>query len=199
MSASPRQPAEWAPHRSVFVGWPSAADLWLDNLEPAREEVGEFVRTILFPDPDDPLGLLTAGEAVDLVYRGEDARIAAEAFRQTLPNADRLALVEAPIGDVWLRDTGPVFVRAGASLAAAAFRFNGWGGKYLLPEDDRIAELLAARKNAAFERFDLVAEGGALETDGEGTIVTTRQCLLNPNRNPGLSESDVDAILRRAL
>lgn len=195
----PRQPAEWAPHRSVFIGWPSAADLWEDDLEPAREEVGEFVRTILFPDPNDPFGLMTSSEAVDLVYRGEEARRAAEAFMQTLANTERLALIEAPIGDVWLRDTGPVFSRGAEGPFAAAFRFNGWGGKYLLPEDDRVAELLAARKSAPFERFDLVAEGGALDTDGEGTFVTTRQCLLNPNRNPGLTEKDVEAVLRRAL
>lgn len=204
MTSAFRQPAEWAPHRSVFVGWPSAEDLWAENLDEARAEIAEFIRCILLPDPEDPLGLLSVGEAVDLVYRGKGPRAAAEAFRDTLPDTAPLRLVEAPIGDIWLRDTGPIFTKdAGAGLAARAFRFNGWGEKYQLPEDDAIAEHLAdacgQAPGAAFTRFDLVAEGGALETDGEGTFVTTRQCLLNRNRNPGKSEQDIEAVLKAAL
>ncbi len=194
-----RQPAEWAPHESVWIGWPSAEDLWAEDLEAAREEVGEFVRSILFPDPEDPFGLMTAGEAVDLVYRGDNARKSAEALRMTLPEASRLRLVEAPIGDVWLRDTGPIYTHVGGRIGASAFRFNGWGEKYSLPEDDRIAEIIAEKAGLTLQRFDLVAEGGALETDGEGTFVTTRQCLLNANRNPAKSEADVDRILRESL
>lgn len=200
MPTFPRQPAEWAPHESVFIGWPSAEDLWAEDIDGAREEVGEFVRSILFPDPDDPFGLISVGEAVDLVYRGPGALKAAEAFRLTLPDASRLRLVEAPIGDVWLRDTGPVYTQtASGALGAAGFRFNGWGEKYRLPEDDRIAEIIAGKTGTALTRFDLVAEGGALETDGEGTFVTTRQCLLNANRNPGKTEADIDRALREAL
>jgi agmatine deiminase len=196
----PRQPAEWAPHESVWVGWPSADELWAEDLDAAREEVGEFVRTILFPDPEDPFGLMTVGETVDLVYRGAAAKIAAESFRTTLSDPARLRLVEAPIGDVWLRDTGPVFTNeAQGSLGASAFRFNGWGDKYRLPEDDRIADLIAEKSGVPLRRFDIVAEGGALETDGEGTFVTTRQCLLNANRNPGKTEADIDRVLREAL
>ena len=194
-----RQPAEWTPHESVFIGWPSAAELWEDDLEAAQDEVAELVRCILFPDPEDPAGKATRGERVDLVYRGDDARVAAEALRLGLPDPTAMRLVEAPIGDVWLRDTGPVFVEAAIGLAATAFRFNGWGGKYDLPEDGRIADILAERDGAPLARFDLVAEGGALEPDGEGTVITTRQCLLNPNRNPGLSEADVEALLRESI
>ena len=103
--------------------------------------------------------------------------------------------MEAPIGDVWLRDTGPIFT---AKEQASAFRFNGWGGKYFLPEDDRLAAIIAEKTNVALTRFDrLIAEGGALEPDGEGTVITTRQCLLNPNRNPGLSESEIEEICAR--
>lgn len=200
MGANYRQPAEWVLHESVLVGWPSAADLWEDDLAPAQEEVGELVRAILLPDPDDETGSVTRGERVDLVYCGEDARVAAEAFRLGLPDPSMLKLIEAPIGDVWLRDTGPIFAQAGGELVASGFRFNGWGGKYELPEDDRIADILAAKANVRLHRFDrLVAEGGALEPDGEGTLITTRQCLLNPNRNPGLTEKDVEAILRDAV
>lgn len=200
MPRFPRQPAEWAPHESAWIGWPSAADLWEDDLEAAREEVGEFVRCVLYPDPDDPFGLLSEGEAVDLVLRGAEARGAAEKFRQSLPDPARLRLTEAPIGDVWLRDTGPIITRdSEGGEGATAFRFNGWGEKYRLPEDERIADILAKSARIPLARFDLVAEGGALDTDGEGTFVTTRQCLLNPNRNPGRDEKEVDAVLGAAL
>ena len=200
MTGTPRQPAEWAPHEAVWIGWPSAVDLWADDLGPARAEVEDFIRAILFPNPTDPG---ERGERVELLARGAEAIAAAEIMRARLPDPEALAVREAPIGDIWLRDTGPVFTRerqgAGA-LKASAFRFNGWGGKYQLPEDDRIADIVAGLAAADLRRFDgLVAEGGALETDGEGTFITTRQCLLNPNRNPSLSEQDIENILRESL
>lgn len=201
MKSPRRQPAEWTPHEAVWIGWPSAADLWEENLAPAQGEVAELIGAILFPDPNDEKGERMRGERVELLVRGEEARVAAEAMRLGLPDPSLVRLHEAPIGDVWLRDTGPIFVDDGAvGLTASAFCFNGWGGKYALPEDDRIAEIVAERAGARLRRFDaLVAEGGAIEVDGEGTVVTTRQCLLNPNRNPGLSEKEVEGVLREAL
>jgi agmatine deiminase len=206
MKSPRRQPAEWVPHEAVWIGWPSAGDLWGDNLGPAQAEVAELVSAIVFPDPGDEKGERVRGERVELVVRGEEARVAAEAMRLGLPDPTRVRLHEAPIGDIWLRDTGPIFVEemsvdGGAiGLVASAFRFNGWGGKYLLPEDDRIADILAARAGARLRRFDrLIAEGGALEVDGEGTVITTRQCLLNANRNPGLTEKEVNDVLKEAI
>jgi agmatine deiminase len=201
MKSPRRQPAEWTPHDAVWIGWPSAADLWEENLAPAQGEVAELIGAILFPDPNDEKGERMRGERVELLVRGEEARVAAEAMRLGLPDPTLVRLHEAPIGDVWLRDTGPIFVEDGAiGLTASAFRFNGWGGKYELPEDDRIAEIVAEKAGARLTRFDaLIAEGGAIEIDGEGTVITTRQCLLNKNRNPGLSERDVEGVLREAL
>ncbi len=201
MKSRRRQPAEWTDHEAVWIGWPSAAELWEDNLALAQGEVAELIGAICFPDPGDEKGERVRGESVELVVRGEEARVAAEAMRLGLPDPTLVRLHDAPIGDVWLRDTGPIFVEAGAiGLHASAFRFNGWGEKYLLPEDDRIAEILAERAGARLRRFDgVVAEGGALEVDGEGACITTRQCLLNRNRNPGLSERDVEAVLRESI
>jgi len=195
MLSSRRQPAEWAPHDAVWIGWPSAVDLWEDDLGPARAEVEDFIRAILFPGG----GLF--GELVHLLARGADAIAAAEIMRGRLPEPSLLTIQEAPIGDVWLRDTGPIFARDDSgALVASALRFNGWGGKYQLPEDDRIADIVAERADVRLRRFaDFVGEGGALETDGEGTFITTRQCLLNDNRNPGMSEKDVEAVLNAAF
>lgn len=188
-------------HEAIWIGWPSAADLWEDNLGPAQAEVAEFIGAICFPDPGDEAGVRVRGERVELLVRGEEARVAAEAMRLGLADPSRVRLHEAPIGDVWLRDTGPVFVEDGAiGLNASAFRFNGWGAKYLLPEDDRIAGVIAEKAGSRLRLFDgLVAEGGALEVDGEGTCITTRQCLLNRNRNPGLSEKDIEGVLAEAI
>lgn len=193
-----RQPAEWARHDAVWIGWPSAPDLWEDDLGPARAEVEDFIRAILFPGGE---GSAERGEPVRLLVRGGDALAAAEIMRGHLPDPSLVTLHEAPIGDVWLRDTGPVFARDDTgALVASAFAFNGWGGKYLLPQDDEIAALVAGLAGGRLRRFDgFVGEGGALETDGEGTFITTRQCLLNPNRNPAMSEKDVEAVLKAAL
>ncbi len=196
-----RQPAEWARHDAVWIGWPSAADLWEENLAPAQGEVAEFIGAICFPDPGDEKGERTRGERVELLVRGEEARVAAEAMRLGLPDPAAIRLRDAPIGDVWLRDTGPIFVEDDmVGTSASAFRFNGWGEKYLLPDDDRISGIVAEQAGARLRLFDaLIAEGGALEVDGEGTCITTRQCLLNKNRNPALSERDVEGVLHKAI
>ncbi|MCA8889421.1 MAG: agmatine deiminase family protein [Parvularculaceae bacterium] len=200
MKSLRRQPAEWAPHAAMWIGWPSAADLWLENLGPAQEEVAELISAICFPDPGDERGERMRGERVELVYRGEEARVAAEAMRLGLADPSIVQLCEAPIGDIWLRDTGPIFVRDGAGAAASAFTFNGWGGKYDLPNDAQIADILAEQAGVRLRRFPaFVGEGGALEVDGEGTVITTRQCLLNKNRNPAMSEKEVEGVLRDAL
>jgi len=199
MSPSIRQPAEWEPHEAVWTGWPSDASLWGDDLGQARAEVEDFIRAILFSEASEN-GTSGSAEAVRLVARGREAMAAAEIMRGKLPRAEGLSIVEAPIGDIWLRDTGPIFMQAGDDISASAFRFNGWGGKYQLPEDDHIADIIAEKAKVDLRRFDdFICEGGALETDGEGTFITTRQCLLNPNRNPSLSQTDVEKILRDAV
>lgn len=192
-----RQPAEWTPHEAVWIGWPSAADLWLDNLGPAQSEVAALIAAIAFPGG----AAGPRGERVELLACGAEARAAAEAMCARLPEPAMVRIHEAPIGDIWLRDTGPIFTfNESGALVASAFRFNGWGGKYQLPDDDRIADIVAGLANVRLRRFDLfVGEGGALEVDGEGTVITTRQCLLNPNRNPGLSEKDVEGVLKAAI
>lgn len=201
MKSQRRQPAEWAQHEAVWIGWPSAAELWEENLGPAQGEVAEFIGAICLPDPGDEIGETTRGERVELLVRGEEARVAAEAMRLGLPDPRLVRLHEAPIGDVWLRDTGPIFVEDGAvGLNASAFQFNGWGEKYLLPDDDKMADMVADLAEARLRRFDgLIAEGGALEVDGEGTCITTRQCLLNKNRNPTLNEKDIEGVLCEAI
>jgi agmatine deiminase len=107
-------------------------------------------------------------------------------------------IVPARYGDIWLRDTGPIFARGREGRLALRFRTNGWGGKYELPGDETVGDDIALLAGMPVRRFDFVLEGGAIEHDGEGTILTTRQTLLNANRN-GWTREAAEAALREAL
>ncbi len=177
-------PAEWSPHRAMWVGWPSHGELWEANLEPAQAEVEALVRALAGP----------GRERVRLLV-GNDEALAD--VRARFDGVAGVEVVPGRFGDIWLRDTGPIF--GAGSKTAAAFRFNGWGGKYDLEFDDTVADQIAAAVGVPLNRTDAVMEGGALDHDGAGTILTTRQCLLNPNRNPGWTEAKAEAVLSEAL
>ncbi len=176
-------PAEWSPHGAMWLGFPSHEDLWEENLAPAQAEVEALARALASP----------GGERVKLLVHGDRAMDTAQAL---LGDVDNVDLVAADFGDVWLRDTGPIFL---ARDAAAGFTFNGWGGKYELAGDQTIGADIAAAAGAALTRHPFVLEGGALDHDGEGTVLTTTQCLLHPNRNGTWREADAEAALSRSL
>ena len=177
-------PPEWAPHEAVWIGFPSDAELWEDGLIPAQFEVVAFAKAIHAEG---------AGEAVWLVANDDDA--AAKA-RELAPFAQ---VVVEPFGDIWLRDTGAILTGSGPTRRAQGFRFNGWGDKYDLQGDDPIGERLAAAAGLTYAKADWVLEGGAIDGDGTGVFLTTEQCLLNPNRNPGFDKEEVEARLKRDL
>jgi agmatine deiminase len=173
-------PAEWSPHRAIWVGFPSHAELWEDDLAPAQAEAAVLARALAE----------AGGERVRLLVCGEAAACAARRLC-----SEAVEIVPGRFGDVWLRDTAPIFL----GPSAAGFRFNGWGGKYILAGDETVAEQIAGAAGVPLERCDFVLEGGALDHDGDGTALTTRECLLNPNRNRGWTEAIAEAELRRAL
>ena len=175
---------EWAPHQAVWIGFPSAADLWEDDLAPAQSEVAAFAAAVHADG---------AGERVWLVAADETA--AAEA-RRLAPFAD---VIVEPFGDIWLRDTGAIVTGGGPERRAQGFGFNGWGGKYDLPGDESIGQRLAAEARLPYAKADWILEGGAIDGDGSGTFITTEQCLLNPNRNPGFDKDEVGSRLGRDL
>jgi agmatine deiminase len=176
-------PAEWSPHRAIWIGFPSHAELWEDDLAPAQAEVAALVRALVGPG-DERVRLLVCGEA------------AAETAHGLLAGVEGVEIVPGQFGDVWLRDTGPIFL---GPTYAATFRFNGWGGKYVLEGDETVAEQLAGHAGATLARHEAVLEGGALDHDGAGTVLTTRECVLNPNRNRTWTEAVAEATLGDAM
>lgn len=174
-------PPEWAPHKAVWIGFPSHPELWEDDLDAARGEVAAFARAVH-----------AGGRGEKVLLVAADAEAGAAAARAA-PFAE---VIVEPFGDIWLRDTAVIVAGDGS---ARDFGFNGWGGKYDLPGDEDIGARLARRRNKRIIPCDWVLEGGAIDGDGTGLVVTTEQCVLNPNRNGPLGRAAVAALLHRDL
>jgi agmatine deiminase len=177
----PTPPPEWAKHKAVWIGFPSHPELW-ESLGAARAEVAAFARAVHAGG---------AGEQVLLVAADEEAATAAR-----LLAGDAAKVVVTPFGDIWLRDTGVIVDDQGVGHD---FRFNGWGGKYEYEGDEEVGALLAGKRRIEVQPHDWVLEGGSLDWDGTGLVVTTEQCLLNRNRNPSLSQREAEERLYEDL
>lgn len=175
-------PAEWAPQRAIWTAWPADPGEWNGDLEAPRRDIAQLV------------GVLHAsGNRVRILANGEEAVASARAALAGLAE-----IIPARYGDIWLRDTGPIFARSGAERVALRFATNSWGGKYDLPDDATVGDEIARLSDTPVRRFEFVLEGGAVDHDGEGTVLTTRQTLLNPNRN-GWSKLQAEIALSNAL
>jgi agmatine deiminase len=186
------QPAEWAPHSACWLAWPSHAELWQENLPAAQAEFTALCKGIVNFDANG----VAQGESLDILVPTPQAKAQAEKALAGLP----VRFHDIPFGDIWLRDTAPIFLTdASGKLASAKFKFNGWGGKYALPHDDQVSTAIEKKSAMPHFTFPWVLEGGSIEVDGEGTCLTSEQCLLNPNRNPEMSKLDVEKALGEAL
>ena len=181
-----RTPHETEPARWTATAWPSDPH-WGDGLAAAREGVSGFVRALA--------GDGNAGRKVGVLALPELAEAASEA----LAEIETARVFSTVVGDIWLRDTGPVFTLTPEGARAVQFRFNGWGGKFPYADDQQVAPFLAKLAEFPLDPVDLVCEGGALEVDGQGTLVTTREVLRNANRNPGRTEAEIERVLGEAL
>ncbi len=185
-------PAEWVRHEATWVAWPSHADLWQENLAPARASFARLVAAI------------AEGETAEVLVPDEEQEQAARRALAVGRARDRVRFHRVPFGDIWLRDTAPIFLEGpDRQQATVRFAFNGWGGKYVLEHDALVAERIEALAGRAGRTrafaLPFVLEGGAVEVDGEGSVLTTRQCLLNPNRNPAMGRDEVERAVSGAL
>ena len=176
-------PAEWTDHVGCLMAWPSRRELWLDHMDAAKDDYATVARAVAGFEP------------VTMVCNPEDV---SDVRDRCGAGVEPLAVA---IDDSWLRDNGPTFVRnAAADVAVVNFQFNAWGNRWQPHHHDNdVPAAIAA--HLGMRRFDapLVMEGGSFFVDGEGTLVTTEQCLLDPNRNPTLSRADIERALRDYL
>ena len=176
-------PPEWGPHAACLMAWPSRRDLWKERLAEAKADYAAVANAIA--DHEPVLMVCPPGQAAEVRSRCTAS----------------VEVLELPIDDSWTRDSGPIFVRDVAGrVAAVKFRFNAWGDRWHpFDEDARLPERIAAHLGMRLFSAPFVLEGGAILVDGEGTLVTTEQCLLDPNRNPRLTREEIEQSLRDYL
>src|SRR5262245_13930296 len=176
-------PAEFERHQGTWMAWPRRHSIWGEHIQEVKQDYARLARTI------------ARFETLVMVAHPEDA----EEARQAVGTAVQVR--EIPIDDSWTRDSGPIFViEEGRALVASLWRFNAWGGKYQPHDQDALlGQRVAEALGVPGIRSEMVLEGGAIAVDGEGTLVTTESCLLNPNRNVGWSKADIEAELKRVL
>jgi agmatine/peptidylarginine deiminase len=184
-----RLPAEWEPQAAVLIAWPHAGTDWAERLEAVEST---YVALAAAVTRFQPLIIVVADAAL---------RAHVEAKLQGTPaDMTRIRFVELPYDDTWLRDSGPITLRDDNRFQLTDFRFTGWGGKFGAEQDDAlIAGLVDAGVfgKAAHKRIDWALEGGGIESDGKGTVLTTWRCLVQ--RHPEQSREDMSAILRDSL
>ncbi len=176
-------PAETDPHERTLMCWPARPQIWGRSLRQAQLDYAEIAQAI------------SGYEPVTMICRPEAAELAADLC------GGGVTIYEIPIDDSWCRDSGPIYVRSAVGRRAVAdFSFNAWGEKFMPYSDDaRLVERWC--EGSAEERlaYDMVLEGGALTVDGLGTLVTTQQTLMHPNRNPHMTRAHMEDVLQDAL
>jgi len=190
-----RMPAEWEPHRGTWLSWPHKEASWPGKFDSVPGIFAEIVKHLV---PYEEVHLNVGDPALEASAR--DALRAA-----AIPDLTRVVFHRHPTNDAWCRDHGPIFVEHQQDDGRRAevildWGFNAWGGKYPpFDLDDAIPTRIGAELGIPVIAPDLVLEGGSIEVNGAGTLLTTEQCLLNPNRNPGRSREEIEAYLRDYL
>lgn len=174
-------PAEWEPHGRCYVVWPERTDTWRMGAKPAQVAFAAVAESVAAHEPVTVLVSSRQWEHVRSVC------------------SESIRVIEATTDDAWVRDTGPTFVvdRSTGRLRGVDWIFNAWGGLdgglfFPWANDDLLAAKICELEGVPRYRAPLVLEGGSIHVDGEGTCITTEECLLNPNRNPGLSRHQIE-------
>lgn len=184
-------PAEWAPHQCTWLSWPHNRDTWPGKFGPVEPVMTRFVAA------------LAKSELVRINVLDEQHERHVQSLLEGSVNPERVRFHRIPTNDAWCRDHGAIFVRnedSSESLVALDFRFNSWGGKYPpFDLDDAAASQMASHLDVPCRSLDCVLEGGSIDVNGAGALLTTEQCLLHPNRNPGMSRETIETLLMTEL
>ena len=202
-----RLPAEWEPHAATWLSWPHNERSWPGKFEPVEPVYARLVRAI------------AAGEAVHINVNDLEAERRARWFLKDAGAAGEIVFHHIPTNDAWCRDHGAIFLNCGSETAdcgskinpksqipnpqspllATDWLYNAWGEKYPHDLDDGVAAQMAAFLNVPRHACDMVLEGGSIDVNGAGALLTSEACLLNPNRNPHLSKDQIEQRLRDGL
>lgn len=196
-------PPEWYPHAATHIGWPYDDEWWVGQLAGARKEFAELIATIAVFEPvlinvHSQESHASAEEHLQEAVTEVAGRDYGRPVDEILAN---ISYFKVPINDIWFRDNGPIFVvNEQGEVAGTDWEFNAWGGKFEPWRDDNAAagRLLTHLRMMRFD-IPVVLEGGAIEVNGEGVLITTRSCLLTDTRNPHLTEKDNEEVLRDHL
>lgn len=171
------RPAEWESKKEIWLGWPWDKSLWAENLEKAQDEV---------------LALISLFKEESLVCLAPNESEALK-LQKKLSGFSHVRVETMAFGDIWLRDIFPIEVKSPSNNKTLVLPvFNGWGKKYLFPDDLSLSSRFAKKHGENSIKSNFIFEGGAIECDGDETMLTTEQCLLNPNRNPGLTKAAIE-------
>jgi agmatine deiminase len=182
-------PGEFEPHERCWMAFPSSEEIWKDVVP------NDLGLTAIQKDVATIANAIAQFEPVTMLVSPGQVEIA----RKTLNN-NRISPIEIPVDDLWMRDSGPVFVLSKErKLAALSGNFNGWGNKQKHDRDAYVADKVSANLGLELLKQPLVLEGGAIIVDGQGTLITTESNILNPNRNPGITKIEAEAVFREYL
>jgi agmatine deiminase len=186
-----RMPAEWEPHQATWISWPHNRDSWPGVFAGVEPAMTAFVRALAECEPVH----------INVLDAEHETHVRKLLERAAPP--ERLRFFRIPTNDAWCRDHGAIFVTRGGPepRLAVDFDYNAWGGKYPPFDRDRVVgrQMAEALRVPRFGQETIVLEGGSIEVNGAGALLTTEQCLLNPNRNPSLGRDDIERVLRGAF
>jgi len=191
-----RMPAEWSPHQATWFSWPHNPDTWTDDLPAVERILAEAVAA------------LAKGEGVRINVRDSGHGYHVQKLLAGKVPPDKVLMHQFPTNDAWCRDHGAIFVTRApepgsgpqATLKALDFQYNAWGGKYPPYDlDNALPQRMATALGVPCQEIPMVLEGGSIEVNGQGLLLTTEQCLLNPNRNPNLTREQIEFQLKSLL
>ena len=185
-----RMPAEWEPHEATWLSWPHNPETWPGNFEPVPAIFADIVAA------------LREHEEVRILAGTEELEASARAaLRARGCPESNVRFLRIPTNDAWMRDHGPIFVvHPERGVAITDWKYNAWGGKYPPYDlDDRVPSRINETLRLPIFGPGIVLEGGSIDVNGRGTLLTTESCLLNPNRNPGLTKRPIEEHLAEFL